>query len=174
MKRHSQTIANNRSIPHIDDRKYSAVVRSWRVILATAAGVAALTLPGFVPAQADDRVTASITAYHASRDKYEVARQVYVTKRQQTLTEWRVVSALYTVANVNLTQAKRNIRDQFRRDVAAADKTYRAALKIARTAAARTAAFDEWNAAKAQAAVSRDADMNSLRDLTAPPSRPGR
>mgnify|MGYP006272301317 CR=1 FL=1 len=134
----------------------------------------AAPIPTATPASADSRIASSIDTYERSREKYETAKAIYISKPQQKLTEWRVVSALYTGANVNLTTAKRNIRDQFRRDVATANSTYRAAVKLARTAAAKAAALDAWNAAKAQAAITRDADLNSLRALSALPARPNR
>ncbi|MEY5145513.1 MAG: hypothetical protein RL745_882 [Actinomycetota bacterium] len=137
-----------------------------------AAALTAAPLLTGAPATADSRVTASVDAYERARDKYEAARAAYAAKPQQKLTEWRVVSALYTAATVNLSQAKRNIRDQFRRDIAAANSTYRAAAKVAKTAAAKAAAIDTWNAAKAQEAITRDADLNSLRALSAMPARP--
>ena len=139
-----------------------------------AAALTAAPLLAGAPATADSRVTASVDAYERARDKYEAAKSAYIAKPQQKLTEWRVVSALYTGANVNPSQPKRNIRDPFRRDVASANAAYRTPSKLAKTAAAKAAALDSWNAAKAQAAITRDADLNRLRTLSPLPGRPTR
>ena len=144
------------------------------------AAVVALLISAFaaVPTQSDASPTdpavksaQAIARYLTARDAYENARDSYLQASRASVSGYRNVRSLLSVAKLDLNDAKVAVRDKFRADAADALTAYNSALRIARSAAERLAARAARDTALQAAALARDAELHRLIPLSPLPSR---